>query len=90
MRLDEEGAATIAARSRGTPRVANRLLKRVRDYAEVRMGGVVSAGAAVEALEFLEVDALGLDRLDREILQCDLREVRGRPGRALDARRGGG
>jgi len=70
VRLDEDGAHTIAARSRGTPRVANRLLKRVRDYAEVRMGGIVSAEAAREALEFLEVDALGLDRLDREILNA--------------------
>src|SRR5690348_16884463 len=66
--LDERGAAAIAARSRGTPRVANRLLKRVRDYAEVRMEGVVTAAAAEAALELLEVDELGLDRLDREIL----------------------
>ena len=70
VRLDEDGASTIAGRSRGVPRVANRLLKRVRDYAEVRMGGIVSAEAAHEALEFLEVDALGLDRLDREILSA--------------------
>ncbi|HTR72610.1 MAG TPA: Holliday junction branch migration DNA helicase RuvB [Solirubrobacteraceae bacterium] len=67
--LDEDGAVAIAARSRGTPRVANRLLKRVRDYAEVRMQGVVTAGAAHAALELLEVDELGLDRLDREILR---------------------
>ena len=66
--LDERGAAAIAARSRGTPRVANRLLKRVRDYAEVRMEGVLTAAAAEAALELLEVDELGLDRLDREIL----------------------
>ncbi len=66
--LDERGGAAIAARSRGTPRVANRLLKRVRDYAEVRMEGVVTAAAAEAALELLEVDELGLDRLDREIL----------------------
>jgi Holliday junction DNA helicase RuvB len=68
VRLDEEGARAIAARSRGTPRVANRLLKRVRDYAEVRMGGVVTAEAADRALDLLEIDHLGLDRLDREIL----------------------
>ena len=67
--LEDAGALAIAARSRGTPRVANRLLKRVRDYAEVRMGGVVTAGAAHAALELLEVDELGLDRLDREILR---------------------
>ncbi|MFZ1155266.1 MAG: Holliday junction branch migration DNA helicase RuvB [Solirubrobacteraceae bacterium] len=68
--VEEEGARAIAARSRGTPRVANRLLKRVRDYAEVRLDGVVSAGAAQGALELLEVDERGLDRLDREILRA--------------------
>ncbi len=66
--LDEAGGRAIAARSRGTPRVANRLLRRVRDWAEVRGSGVVSAEAADAALDLLEVDALGLDRLDREIL----------------------
>jgi Holliday junction DNA helicase RuvB len=68
--LDEGGARAIASRSRGTPRVANRLLRRVRDYAEVRMGGVVTAEAADRALELLEVDEMGLDRLDREILDA--------------------
>ena len=68
--VDEEGARAIAARSRGTPRVANRLLKRVRDYAEVRLDGVVGAEAAYGALELLEVDEQGLDRLDREILRA--------------------
>ena len=67
--LEDRGALAIAARSRGTPRVANRLLKRVRDFAEVRMQGVVTAAAAHAALELLEVDELGLDRLDREILR---------------------
>ncbi|HEX4107073.1 MAG TPA: Holliday junction branch migration DNA helicase RuvB [Solirubrobacteraceae bacterium] len=66
--LHPDGALAIAARSRGTPRVANRLLKRVRDYAEVRLDGAVTARAADEALELLEVDELGLDRLDRELL----------------------
>jgi Holliday junction DNA helicase RuvB len=70
IQLDDEGASAIAARSRGTPRVANRLLKRVRDYAEVRMEGVVTAQAAQAALELLEVDERGLDRLDREILHA--------------------
>jgi Holliday junction DNA helicase RuvB len=71
--VDESGAAAIARRSRGTPRVANRLLKRVRDYAEVRGSGVVDGPAADLALELLEIDELGLDRLDREILNaiCD-------------------
>jgi holliday junction DNA helicase RuvB len=68
--LEPGGAAAIAARSRGTPRVANRLLKRVRDYAEVRMDGVLSSDAARAALELLEVDERGLDRLDREILRA--------------------
>ena len=67
--LDEAGASAIASRSRGTPRVANRLLKRVRDFAEVRMAGVVTAEAAEAALQMLEVDERGLDRLDREILR---------------------
>ncbi|HEY3020527.1 MAG TPA: Holliday junction branch migration DNA helicase RuvB [Solirubrobacteraceae bacterium] len=66
--VEEAGARTIAARARATPRVANRLLKRVRDYAEVRGDGVVTARAADAALALLEVDELGLDRLDREIL----------------------
>jgi Holliday junction DNA helicase RuvB len=66
--LDDGGAWAIARRSRGTPRVANRLLKRVRDWAEVRGSGVVDDAAADSALALLEVDELGLDRLDREIL----------------------
>jgi Holliday junction DNA helicase RuvB len=71
--LDDGGARAIAGRSRGTPRVANRLLRRVRDWAEVRGSGVVDAAAAEAALTLLEVDELGLDRLDREILGalCD-------------------
>jgi Holliday junction DNA helicase RuvB len=77
--LEEEGAQAIAARSRGTPRVANRLLKRARDYAEVRMEGVVSAAAARGALELLEVDERGLDRLDREILRAICAKFDGGP-----------
>jgi holliday junction DNA helicase RuvB len=77
--LDDEGAVAIAARSRGTPRVANRLLKRVRDFAEVRMEGVVTAQAAQRALEMLEVDELGLDRLDREILHTICVKFEGGP-----------
>jgi holliday junction DNA helicase RuvB len=63
-----DGARAIAERSRGTPRVANRLLKRVRDYAQVHTGGTVDAATAAAALALLEVDDLGLDRLDRDIL----------------------
>jgi holliday junction DNA helicase RuvB len=72
--VEEEGAHAIAARSRGTPRVANRLLKRVRDYAEVRSDGTVTAAVAGHALDLLEVDHEGLDRLDRELLRaiCEL------------------
>ena len=66
--IDPAGARAIAERARGTPRVANRLLKRVRDYAEVRGGGTIDASAAGAALDLLEVDHEGLDRLDREIL----------------------
>jgi Holliday junction DNA helicase RuvB len=77
--LEEEGARTIAARSRGTPRVANRLLKRVRDFAEVRLEGIVTASAAESALEMLEVDARGLDRLDREILRTICEKFDGGP-----------
>jgi Holliday junction DNA helicase RuvB len=67
--VDDEGAEAIASRSRGTPRVANRLLKRVRDFAEVRGAGSIDARVAREALDMLEVDEAGLDRLDREILR---------------------
>jgi Holliday junction DNA helicase RuvB len=77
--VDEGGAAAIARRSRGTPRVANRLLKRVRDYAEVRGSGVVDAAAADAALALLEIDDLGLDRLDREILDAVCAKFGGGP-----------
>jgi Holliday junction DNA helicase RuvB len=77
--LQEDGAHTIAARSRGTPRVANRLLKRVRDFAEVRLEGVVTADAAERALELLQVDERGLDRLDREILRAICEKFDGGP-----------
>jgi Holliday junction DNA helicase RuvB len=79
IQLEEQGALAIAARSRGTPRVANRLLKRVRDFAEVRMEGVVTAAAAAAALEMLEVDERGLDRLDREILHAICAKFAGGP-----------
>ena len=68
--IDTAGAEAIARRSRGTPRVANRLLKRVRDFAEVRGAGHIDENVAAEALDLLEVDAAGLDRLDREILRA--------------------
>jgi holliday junction DNA helicase RuvB len=77
--IEPAGARAIAARARGTPRVANRLLKRVRDYAEVRGGGVIDAEAAGAALDLLEVDHEGLDRLDREILSVICRRFGGGP-----------
>src|SRR3954462_12137440 len=66
--LDPEGASEIASRSRGTPRIANRLLKRVRDYAEVRADGTVTLDTARDALALFEVDEVGLDKVDRAIL----------------------
>jgi holliday junction DNA helicase RuvB len=77
--IEERGADAIAGRSRGTPRVANRLLKRVRDYAEVRGSGVVTAPVAAAALDLLEVDTEGLDRLDREILKAICEKFGGGP-----------
>ena len=77
--IEDDGAVAIASRSRGTPRVANRLLKRVRDYAEVRHGGVVTAEVAGTALDELEVDTQGLDRLDREILRAICERFSGGP-----------
>jgi Holliday junction DNA helicase RuvB len=77
--LNDGGAWAIASRSRGTPRVANRLLKRVRDWAEVRGSGVVDDAAADAALAMLEVDELGLDRLDREILTTICAQFAGGP-----------
>ena len=77
--IEADGAEAIARRSRGTPRVANRLLKRVRDYAEVRHGGVISAEVAGSALDLLEVDHEGLDRLDREILRAICERFGGGP-----------
>ncbi len=77
--IEDNGARAIAQRSRGTPRVANRLLKRVRDYAEVRGGGVVTAEVASAALDLLQVDHAGLDRLDREILRAICENFGGGP-----------
>ena len=68
--VDAAGARAIADRSRGTPRVANRLLKRVRDFAQVRGTGVVDEATAAAALQMMGVDEVGLDRLDRELLEA--------------------
>jgi holliday junction DNA helicase RuvB len=77
--IDAGGARAIAERARGTPRVANRLLKRVRDYAEVRGDGAVDATVAAAALDLMGVDAAGLDRLDREILSAICEQFSGGP-----------
>ncbi|HNR95408.1 MAG TPA: Holliday junction branch migration DNA helicase RuvB [Anaerolineae bacterium] len=77
--IDGEGVSTVARRARGTPRVANRLLKRVRDFAQVRAEGVVTATVAQQALSLLEVDALGLDDIDRKILQAIIDKFDGGP-----------
>ena len=79
---DEEGAAQLAACSRGTPRVANRLLKRVRDFAEVMGNGVITGETAKIALERMDIDELGLDELDRSPVAGDHRTVRRRAGRS--------
>src|SRR4051794_3199440 len=77
--LTSDGAAEIAGRSRGTPRIANRLLRRVRDYAEVRAGGVITREVAADALRVFDVDELGLDRLDRAVLAALVRNFGGGP-----------
>lgn len=77
--VDEAGAKELALRSRGTPRIANRLLKRVRDYAQVRHEGYISLDVAREALRLFQVDDEGLDRVDREILNLILHKFDGGP-----------
>jgi Holliday junction DNA helicase RuvB len=77
--LDDDGAEEIAGRSRGTPRIANRLLRRVRDYAEVRADGVVTREVARAALDLYEVDEHGLDRLDRAVLSALVTRFGGGP-----------
>jgi Holliday junction DNA helicase RuvB len=77
--IDAAGARTIAERSRGTPRIANRLLRRVRDYAEVRADGTITADVSVEALSREGVDELGLDRLDRAFLRTIVEQYGGGP-----------
>jgi Holliday junction DNA helicase RuvB len=77
--LEPDGGREIARRSRGTPRIANRLLRRVRDYAQVRAEGRVTADVARRALELYEVDEIGLDRLDRSVLEAICRRFAGGP-----------
>jgi len=77
--IDAEGAVRIAGRSRGTPRIANRLLRRVRDFVEVRGDGVITGDAAQRGLDLFGVDELGLDKVDRAILDALCRRFSGRP-----------
>ncbi|GIX29812.1 MAG: Holliday junction ATP-dependent DNA helicase RuvB [Porticoccaceae bacterium] len=77
--IDEGGAREVARRARGTPRIANRLLRRVRDYAEVRGDGRISAAVAAEALDLLKVDRAGLDELDRRLLALIIEQFDGGP-----------
>lgn len=77
--IDDEGAMEISRRSRGTPRIANRLLKRVRDYAEVKADGMITLEVARRALDLLEVDKLGLDNIDRKMLLAIIKKFAGGP-----------
>ena len=77
--IDQEGAEEIARRSRGTPRIANRLLKRVRDFAQVKYDGAITAEVARFALNLLEVDKMGLDLIDRKMLLAMIEKFSGRP-----------
>lgn len=77
--IDKEGAVELARRSRGTPRLANRVLKRVRDFAEVRFDGVITEKVAVQALDLLDVDKLGLDHVDRNLLMTMIEKFGGGP-----------
>lgn len=77
--IDPAGATEIARRSRGTPRIANRLLKRVRDYAQVRGNGIITYELAEEALELLQVDRRGLDHIDHKLLKAIIERFRGGP-----------
>ena len=77
--IEPDGASEIARRARGTPRVALRLLRRVRDYAQVRADGAITAETAVSALDLLEIDSLGLDELDRRVLSAIIEKFGGGP-----------
>ena len=79
VRIDEKGAVELARRSRGTPRLANRILKRVRDFAQVKYDGVITEHVAHIALDLMDVDKLGLDHLDRNILETIIHKFGGGP-----------
>lgn len=79
MTIDEEGALEVARRSRGTPRIANNLLRWVRDFAQVRAGGIVNRGSATKALEMLDIDAEGFDEMDLRIIEAIIHKFGGGP-----------
>ena len=79
VQIEEDGALEMARRSRGTPRIANRLLRRVRDFAQVKYDGVITAEVASAALDILDVDKLGLDPIDRKLLLTMIHKFRGGP-----------
>jgi Holliday junction resolvasome RuvABC ATP-dependent DNA helicase subunit len=88
VRIDEDGSIELARRARGTPRIANRLLRRVRDFAQVNEAPVVTREVALGAMQLLEIDACGFDNMDRATGR-DNRQVRRRPSRSGNARLGG-
>lgn len=77
--IEKKGALEMARRSRGTPRLANRILKRVRDFAQVRFDGVITEEVAIEALDIMDVDKMGLDHIDRNILMTMIQKFKGGP-----------
>jgi len=77
--IEKKGALEMARRSRGTPRLANRILKRVRDFAQVRFDGVITEAVAKEALDLMDVDKMGLDHIDRNILMTMIQKFSGGP-----------
>jgi len=77
--IDAEGALEIASRSRGTPRIANRLLRRVRDYAEVKADGRINRRIAMDALKMMDVDTYGFDEIDRKLMLTILEKYNGGP-----------
>jgi Holliday junction DNA helicase RuvB len=79
VKIIEDGAAELARRSRGTPRLANRILKRVRDFAQVKYDGVITKDVAITALDLLDVDKLGLDHIDRNLLLTMIHKFKGGP-----------
>jgi Holliday junction DNA helicase RuvB len=77
--IDEEGAHELASRSRGTPRISNRLLRRVRDYAEVRADGRITRNVAMDALALMDVDTFGFDEIDRKLMLAIMEKYNGGP-----------